>query len=244
MTTSPAALLPLVLAIICAAATAHAAAGEYADCLNACGGEPGAGNVENAGMQARSLKSESTARGRNASMRVGVGVGSDSTGGMVEARVQVGTQITVSGVSHPVSFDALRCFTLPKAATKALNTRRDVQVWWHGIAGGRSKASAGGSNGGSKGRGGGSGGNVAGTEGQAGAACKQVQFFANPACKGKALDEVLKPQYAGLRKFFNVPRWVGHGGTLGWVPSTKKISQWTSVSCKPGAFPASFRASS
>ncbi|CAI5509993.1 unnamed protein product [Closterium sp. Naga37s-1] len=105
---------------------------------------------------------------------------SGDTGGAVGASVQVATQITVPGVSVPVSFDALRCFTLPCAAAKA---GRDVQVWWHGLTGG--------SKGGSK-----------------GAASKQVQFFANPACKGKALDEVLKPQDAGLRKFFNVPRWV------------------------------------
>ncbi|CAI5476638.1 unnamed protein product [Closterium sp. Yama58-4] len=88
---------------------------------------------------------------------------------------------------------ALRCYTLPRAVAKA---GRGVQVWWNGLAGG-SKGSS------SKGA----------------AACKQVQFFANPACKGKALDEVLKPQYAGLRKFFN-------------MPSKKKVARWTSVACR------------
>ncbi|CAI5510754.1 unnamed protein product, partial [Closterium sp. Naga37s-1] len=163
-------------------------------------------------MSARSLRIESTAGSRNGSTRVGVGVGVDSPGGAVEASVQVGTQITVSGVSLDINFDALRCFTFPKAALKALKAGRGVQVWWNGLKGG--------SKSGSKGAGS-TRGKEAGTEGRAaGAACKQVQFFANPACKGKALDEVLKPQYAGLRKFFN-------------VPSTKKISRWTSVSCTP-----------
>ncbi|CAI6007971.1 unnamed protein product [Closterium sp. NIES-65] len=116
---------------------------------------------------------------------------------------------------------ALRCFSFPKAALRALKAGRDVQVWWNGLAGGNKGRS---SKGGSKG-GGGSREKEAGTDGQAGAACKQLKFFANPACKGKALDEVLKPQNAGLRRFFNVPRWVvgprgslghvGHGGT--WV---------------------------
>ncbi|CAI5497323.1 unnamed protein product [Closterium sp. Naga37s-1] len=207
MATSPAALLLLVLAIICAA-------GEHTDCLNAGTREAGAGSVKNAGMQARSLKNESMARGRNASMHAGVAVGSDNTGRIVEVRVQVKTQIKVSVVSLPVSFDALRCFTLPNAATKALKATRDMQVWWHGFPGGRSKASVGGSKGGS---GGGLGGKVAGMVGPAGAACKQVQFFANPACKGKALDEALQLRYAGLRKFFNVPRWVV-GARRGGVP--------------------------
>ncbi|CAI5510755.1 unnamed protein product [Closterium sp. Naga37s-1] len=163
----------------------------------------------------------------NGSTQVGVGVGVGSPGGAVDAdhgvgprRVQVGTQITVSGVSLDVNFDALGCFSFPQAALKALKAGRGVQVWWHGLADGSKSGSKVGSKGGGSSRG-----KEAGTDG-AGAACKQLQFFANPACKGKALDEVLKPQYAGLRKFFN-------------VPSTKKVSRWTSVSCKPGAGPFS-----
>ncbi|CAI6007999.1 unnamed protein product [Closterium sp. NIES-65] len=206
------------------AAMAHVAAGEGTDRLNGhvqvssarnnvafeAPQKAGEGtNPRNAHVQVssagstvaarRSIKSDGTTAGsKNLSMGVGLGVGlgvrvagSGGTGGAVGASVQVATQITVPGVSLPVSFDALRCFTLPRAAAKAA---RDVQVWWHGLAGN--------SKGGSK-----------------GAACKQLRFFANPACKGKALDEVLKPQYAGLRKFFHVPRWVlgqpgrwvGHG---------------------------------
>ncbi|CAI5497905.1 unnamed protein product [Closterium sp. Naga37s-1] len=114
-----------------------------------------------------------------------------NTGGAVDARVHVATQISVPGVSLPVTFDALRCFSLPRAARKAAG---DVKVWWHGLTGGGT--------GGGRGGGGGKGG---------GAACKQLRFFANPACKGRALDEVLQPQFAALRKFFHVPRWVlGH----------------------------------
>ncbi|CAI5497906.1 unnamed protein product [Closterium sp. Naga37s-1] len=109
-------------------------------------------------------------------------------GGAVDARVHVATVIAVPGVSVPVSFDALRCFSLPRAARKAAG---DVQVWWHGLTGGSTGGGTGGSTGGSKG---------------GGAACKQLKFFANPACKGRALDEVLQPQFAALRKFFHVPR--------------------------------------
>ncbi|CAI5484459.1 unnamed protein product [Closterium sp. Yama58-4] len=159
--------------------------------------------VDDAETARRSMKSDVTVGGGNTSMGVEVGAragdgsssggtvgasvevggaGSGSSGGAVEAGVQVATQITVPGVSLPVNFNVLRCFSLPRAAAKA---GRDVQVWWHGLTGG--------SNSGKQ---------------QAGAACKQLQFFANPACKGKALDEVLKPQFANLRRFFNVPRWV------------------------------------
>ncbi|CAI5503751.1 unnamed protein product [Closterium sp. Naga37s-1] len=212
MASSPVALLPLlVLAVICAIVTAHVAAGERgADRLNARARVRGAGGASGEPtMSARSLRIESTAGSRNGSTRVGVGVGVGSPGGAVEARVQVGTQITVSGVSLDINFDALRCFTFPKATLKALKAGRDVQVWWNGLTGGSKSGSKGA---GSTRR------KEAGTEGRAaGAACKQLQFFANPACKGKALDEVLKPQYAGLRKFFNIPRWVmgarGDGGT-------------------------------
>ncbi|CAI5960071.1 unnamed protein product, partial [Closterium sp. NIES-64] len=255
MASNPAALLLLlVLAVICAIVTAHTAAGERADRLttNARARVRGVGGAADV-MSARSLRIESTVGSRNGSTRVGVGVGIGSGGGAVEASVAVGTQITVSGVSLNVSFDALRCFSFPKAALRALKAGRDVQVWWNGLAGGNKGRS---SKGGSKG-GGGSREKEAGTDGQAGAACKQLKFFANPACKGKALDEVLKPQNAGLRRFFNVPRWVvgprgslghvGHGGT--WVMgargswghvgqshvdgrSTKTVSRWTSVSCK------------
>ncbi|CAI5503772.1 unnamed protein product, partial [Closterium sp. Naga37s-1] len=85
---------------------------------------------------------------------------------------------------------ALRCFTLPRAAHVA---QQSVQVWWHGRKGGSGKQLA-------------------------GAVCKHVRFFAQSACKGKALGEVLKPHYSLLRKFFN-------------VPSIKKVARWTSVSC-------------
>ncbi|CAI5530214.1 unnamed protein product [Closterium sp. Naga37s-1] len=150
---------------------------------------------------------ETSAGSGNQSMQVGVGVGvgvGSTTGGVVETRVRVATVVTVPGVSFPVSFDALRCFSLPRAARKAAG---DVQVWWHGLMGGGRGGSGGGTGGGgSYGKGG-------------GAACKQLKFFANPACKGKALDEVLQPQFAALRRFFH-------------VPSAKKIPRWTSVSCK------------
>ncbi|CAI5958991.1 unnamed protein product [Closterium sp. NIES-65] len=143
-----------------------------------------AGASEAATASARTLKSGITSGIGNASIGVGVGVGDgSSTGGAVEARVHVATVIAVPGVSVPVSFDALRCFSLPQAARKAAG---DVQVWWHGLTGG------------------GTGGSRSGNGG--GAACKQLKFFANPACKGKALDEVLQLQSAGLRKFFHVPR--------------------------------------
>ncbi|CAI5522615.1 unnamed protein product [Closterium sp. Naga37s-1] len=210
MASNPAALLLLlVLAVICAIVTAHAAAGERADRLtnNARARVRGVGGAADA-MSARSLRIESTVGSRNGSTRVGVGVGIGSGGGAVEASVAVGTQITVSGVSLNVSFDALRCFRFPQAALRALKAGRGVQVWWNGLAGGNKGHSK---------SGGSSRGKEAGTDAAPGAACKQLRFFANPACKGKALDEVLKPQYAGLRRFFNVPRWVlghvGHGST-------------------------------
>ncbi|CAI5459387.1 unnamed protein product [Closterium sp. Yama58-4] len=178
MAASPAVLLPLLaLAIICAVATAHMPAGERGDPQNAGIQERSASDA----VTARSLKSDTTATSGNESMRVG---------------------IMVLGVSLPVSFNALRCFSLPRAVRKGEN---DVQVWWHGLTGGSTGGSTGG--GGSRGK------------DRAGAACKQVQFFASPACKGKALQEVLQPPYANLRRFFH-------------VPSSKKIPQWTSVSCK------------
>ncbi|CAI5959017.1 unnamed protein product [Closterium sp. NIES-65] len=153
-----------------------------------------ASEVASEAATARILKNEISAGSGNENMGVGVGVDVGDGGGggrAVDASVHVATQIKVSGVSVPVSFDALRCFSLPRAARKAAG---DVQVWWHGLTGG-------GTGGGSK-----SGGGSRGKGG--GAACKQLRFFANPACKGKALDEVLQPQFAALRRFFHVPRWV------------------------------------
>ncbi|CAI5939086.1 unnamed protein product [Closterium sp. NIES-64] len=197
MAASSAALLPrLVLAIICAVATTHVARGENS---------AGSGN-------------QSMQPGVGVGMGVGVGVGvgvgdGSSTGGAVEARVHVATVIAVPGVSVPVSFDALRCFSLPRAARKAAG---DVQVWWHGLTGGSTGGGRGGSGGGT------GGGGLYGKGG--GAACKQLKFFANPACKGKALDEVLQPQYSNLRKFFH-------------IPSSKKVARWTSVSLQVWCVP-------
>ncbi|CAI5468739.1 unnamed protein product [Closterium sp. Yama58-4] len=125
--------------------------------------------------------------------------GDSSTRGAVGARVHVATQITVPGLTLPVTFHALHCFSLPRAARKAAS---DVQVWWHGLTGS------------SKG-----GGGSRQKDRPAGVACKQLQFFADPACKGRALDEVLQPQFAALRRFFH-------------VPSSKRIPRWASVSCK------------
>ncbi|CAI5936872.1 unnamed protein product, partial [Closterium sp. NIES-65] len=171
-----------------------------------------ASEVASEAATARILKTEISAGSGNENMGVGVGVDvGDGGGGVgaVDASVHVATQIKVSGVSVPVSFDALRCFSLPRAARKAAG---DVQVWWHGLTGG-GRGGGSKSGGGSRGKGG-------------GAACKQLRFFANPACKGKALDEVLQPQFAALRRFFH-------------VPSSKKVARWTSVSCKCGACLAS-----
>ncbi|CAI5521587.1 unnamed protein product, partial [Closterium sp. Naga37s-1] len=183
MAASPAALLPLlVLAVICGVAAGDSSTGSAVDASVHVATQEGTGGAVDAS-------------GYVATQQGTAGAGSDSsTGSAVDARVHVATVITVPGVSVPVSFDALRCFSLPRAARKAAG---DVQVWWHGLTGG--------------GKGGGRGGG--------GAACKQLKFFANPACKGKALDEVLQPQFAALRKFFH-------------VPSAKKVARWTSVSCK------------
>ncbi|CAI5510750.1 unnamed protein product, partial [Closterium sp. Naga37s-1] len=87
-----------------------------------------------------------------------------------------------------------------KPNPRALKAGRGLQVWWHGLTGNKGRSKGGGSSRGKEPA-------AVGTY-HGGAVCKELRFFANPACKGKALDEVLKPQYAGLRKFFNVPRWV------------------------------------
>ncbi|CAI5484455.1 unnamed protein product [Closterium sp. Yama58-4] len=161
-------------------------------------GLSGAGNVVTA---RRSVKSEITAGSASRSESM---------------------QITVPGVSLPVSFDALRCFTLPRAAHKA---GQDVQVWWHGLAGGSSD------------EGGSPREKEAGTA--AVVACKQLQFFGNPVCKGKVLDEVLKPQFTGLRKQFNEPRHhlrAGHVSQQLHLSSDKLscIDKCDAVNCRPG----------
>ncbi|CAI5484477.1 unnamed protein product [Closterium sp. Yama58-4] len=86
MATSPSALLPLlVLAVICAVATAHVAAGEHADRRNVRVQVRGTSST---GTARRSLQSESTTGGRgNASTPLELGVegvqGGNSTGGTV-----------------------------------------------------------------------------------------------------------------------------------------------------------------
>ncbi|CAI5475721.1 unnamed protein product [Closterium sp. Yama58-4] len=204
MAASPAALLPfLVLAVICAVATAHVAAGERgADRRNTPRVRVDGASSAVTTRRSLKIKTRFTAymavEDGNADMPAGVGagVGGDSTGMVAKAKVRVATQVNVVPAHRMINFNApATCVALEPSAQASLNeASQGVEVWWLGAPQQSN-----------------------GFNGKRQVACSKVSFFQNSACQGAPVAEAVKPQVPNLKKNFPRPRWVGDGHAPGWM---------------------------
>ncbi|CAI5988024.1 unnamed protein product, partial [Closterium sp. NIES-64] len=169
MRASPAGLLLLAFALICASPLSSAA-------VHIITAEYGGDTVKSFTHRTahRSILSAATS-GSSATS------GSASTGSP-----QVATEVEVGATR--LSFSSKRCVSVTKKAM-----RRNVTVWWKGSD--PSSSSAGGGSSSSAGSGSAAG-STAGSAAK-GVQCAQVKFFKKGGCKGTALDSVVNPRTAG-----------------------------------------------
>ncbi|CAI5458192.1 unnamed protein product, partial [Closterium sp. Yama58-4] len=215
MRASPAGILLLALALICAASLSAAAV----EIITAAYDDDTVKSVTHRSMLSSSSSGSATSGSASVvATEVEVGaVKSVTHRSMLAASTSgsasvVATEVDV-GTSR-LSFSAKRCVSVPKKAM-----RSNVTVWWKGSdpsssAGGASSSPGSGS-------------------AAKGVQCAQVKFFGKAGCKGKAVDNAVNPRTAGMLLFPSSEKTVSKWASVASVLCDTVDRACDALGCEP-----------